>query len=137
MPQRTWSPKLYFFDPGLAAFLLGLRTLEDLTDRTLAGALFETLIISNIIKQNHHTYQLREYWFWRDAAGHEIDLLTQRGGSFDIFEVKATRTLKPGLFKGLQDFAKISEGRVQSQTLIYGGADTQHRTDVNVLPWNH
>lgn len=131
------SPKLYFFDPGLAAFLLGLRTLEDLTDRTLAGALFETLIISNIIKQNHHTYQLREYWFWRDAAGHEIDLLTQRGGSFDIFEVKAARTLKPRLFKGLHDFAKIAEGRVQSQTLIYGGEDTQHRTDVNVLPWNH
>jgi predicted AAA+ superfamily ATPase len=131
------SPKLYFFDPGLAAFLLGLRTLEDLTDRTLAGALFETLIISNIIKQNHHTYQLREYWFWRDAAGHEIDLLTQRGGSFDIFEVKAARTLKPRLFKGLHDFAKIAEGRVQSQTLIYGGADTQHRTEVKVLPWDH
>ncbi len=131
------SPKLYFFDPGLAAFLLGLRTLEDLTDRTLAGALFETLIISNIIKQNHHTYQLREYWFWRDAAGHEIDLLTQRGGRFDIFEVKAARTLKPRLFKGLQDFAKISQGRVQSQTLIYGGAETQYRTDVKVLPWNH
>lgn len=131
------SPKLYFFDPGLAAFLLGLRTREDLTDRTLAGALFETLIISNIIKQNHHTYQLREYWFWRDAAGHEIDLLTQRGGSFDIFEVKAARTLKPRLFKGLHDFAKISEGRVQSQTLIYGGADTQYRTDVTVVPWNH
>ncbi|WP_425420162.1 ATP-binding protein [Phaeodactylibacter xiamenensis] len=131
------SPKLYFFDPGLAAFLLGLRTLEDLTDRTLAGALFETLIISNIIKQNHHTYRLREYWFWRDAAGHEIDLLTQRGGSFDIFEVKAARTLKPRLFKGLQDFVKIAEGRVQSQTLIYGGADTQHRTEVKVLHWNH
>jgi len=131
------SPKLYFFDPGLAAFLLGLRTLEDLTDRTLAGALFETLIISNIIKQNHHTYQLREYWFWRDAAGHEIDLLTQRGDSFDIFEVKAARTLKPRLFKGLHDFAKIAEGRVKSQTLIYGGADTQHRTEVKVLPWDH
>ena len=131
------SPKLYFFDPGLAAFLLGLRTLEDLTDRTLAGALFETLIISNIIKQNHHTYQLRKYWFWRDAAGHEIDLLTQRGGSFDIFEVKAARTLKPRLFKGLHDFAKIAEGRVQSQALIYGGAETQHRTKVKVLPWNH
>lgn len=129
------SPKLYFYDSGLAAFLLGLRSLEDLTDRTLLGALFETLVVSNLIKQNHHTYQLREYWFWRDAAGHEVDLLTQRGGGFDIFEIKSSRTLKPRLFKGLHNFTSIASGRVKSQTLIYGGEAEQDRTAVRVRGW--
>jgi predicted AAA+ superfamily ATPase len=129
------TPKLYFFDPGLVTFLLGIRTMDDLIDRTLIGALFETLIVSNMVKENHHRYSLRDYWFWRDANGHEVDLLTQRGGGFDVFEIKATRTVKPRLFKGLRDFAQIAGDRVLYQTLIYGGDEAQQRTDIPVQPW--
>jgi len=129
------TPKLYFYDTGLAAFLLGLRSAEDFADRTLLGSLFEAMVIGDILKQNHHRYLLKEYWFWRDSVGHEIDLLTLSGGGFDIFEVKSTRTLLPNLFKGLDYFEKLAGDKVQSKTLIYSGEEGQERTEYKVRGW--
>ncbi len=129
------TPKLYFYDTGLAAFLLGLRSADDFTDRTLLGSLFEAMVIGDILKQNHHRYLLKEYWFWRDSAGHEIDLLTLSGGGFDIFEVKSTRTVLPKLFKGLDYFEKLAGDKVQSKTLVYSGEEGQQRTEYKVRGW--
>jgi len=129
------TPKLYFYDTGLAAFLLGLRSAEDFADRTLLGSLFEAMVIGDILKQNYHRYLLKEYWFWRDSVGHEIDLLTLSGGGFDIFEVKSTRTLLPNLFKGLDYFEKLAGDKVQSKTLIYSGEEGQERTEYKVRGW--
>jgi uncharacterized protein len=130
------TPKLYFYDTGLVSFLLGLRHADDLDDTALAGSLFENLVISDILKKNHHQYLLREYWFWRDSNGHEIDLLTRRGGGFDIFEIKSTQTVLPKLFNGMKYFSDISNGKVKNQTLIYGGQDSHDRSTYRVRSWN-
>lgn len=130
------TPKLYFYDTGLVSFLLGLRHADDLDDTALAGSLFENLVISDILKKNHHQYLLREYWFWRDSNGHEIDLLTRRGGGFDIFEIKSTQTVLPKLFNGMKYFSDISNGKVKNQTLIYGGQDSHDRSVHRVRSWN-
>ena len=84
---------------------------------------------------NFHQYQLRDYWFWRDSNGHEIDLLTKRSGGFDILEVKSTQTIMPRLVKGMEYFDQISNGLVKSKTLIYGGNDDQDRTNYKVRNW--
>jgi predicted AAA+ superfamily ATPase len=129
------TPKLYFYDTGLAAYLLGLRSSDDLIDGSLIGSLFESLVIADILKQNHHRYLLQEYWFWRDSAGHEIDILTKKGGGFDIYEIKSTRTVMPKLFKGLRFFDQLAGDKVKSKTLIYGGEERQERTDFLVRGW--
>ncbi|MEM1325239.1 MAG: DUF4143 domain-containing protein [Bacteroidota bacterium] len=123
------SPKLYFYDVGLASFLIGLKTMEDLNDRTLLGYLFENLVVADILKKNLHAYRLNEYWFWRDSNGNEVDILTKKGSLFDIFEVKSTRTILPKLLKGLNYFTDISKGKVNERTLIYSGEENQNRTD--------
>jgi len=130
------TPKLYFYDTGLACFLLGLREMEDLEDQTLAGSLFENLVIADILKKNHHHYLLRDYWFWRDSHGHEVDLLTKRGGGFDIFEIKSTQTILPKLLTGLNYFSEIAQGKVKTRTIVYGGSDSHQRTDYAVRTWN-
>jgi len=129
------TPKLYFYDTGLAAFLLGLRKAEDLDNQTLVGSLFENMVIADAIKKNHHQYQLLDYWFWRDSNGAEIDLMTKRGGGFDIYEVKSTQTVLPQHFSGLDAFAGIAGDRVRTKTLIYGGTDTHDRTNYKVRGW--
>lgn len=129
------TPKLYFYDVGLVAFLLGLRTQDDLRDLSLSGSLFENLVIADIIKKNHHQYLLRDYWFWRDTNGHEVGLLTKKGGGFDIFEVKSTKTVLPKLLKGMNYFSEITKDKVKSKTLIYGGSDSHDRTAFNVRSW--
>lgn len=130
------TPKLYFYDVGLASYLLGLRQAADLENPTLIGSLFENLIIADIIKKNHHQYLLRDYWFWRDSHGHEVDLLTKQGGNFDIFEVKATHTILPKQFAGMDYFSKITDGKVKARTLIYGGDNSQNRTHYRIRAWN-
>ncbi|MEM6700988.1 MAG: AAA family ATPase, partial [Bacteroidota bacterium] len=84
--------------------------------------------------KNHHQYQLREYWFWRDSNHNEIDLLTKKGMQFDIFEIKSTETVLPKLFKGLDYFEHITK-KVNRSTLIYGGSENQNRTKYFVRNW--
>ena len=127
--------KMYFYDTGLASFLLDLRSVDDLESPTLAGNLFENLIIADLIKRNHHQYQLLNYWFWRDSNGNEIDLLTKRGTGFNIYEIKSTQTVLPRLIKGMAYFDKISKGTVKKKTLIYGGDESYERTHFNVRSW--
>ncbi len=129
------SPKLYFYDTGFLSFLLGLRQKADFENQSLAGNLFENLIVADLFKRNFHEYQLREYWFWRDSNGHEIDLLTKHRGGFDIFEIKSTQTVLPQLIKGMKYFDEISNGLVKDKTLIYGGNDNQDRTNYSVRNW--
>jgi predicted AAA+ superfamily ATPase len=129
------SPKLYFYDTGLAAFLLGLRRKNDLHNQSLIGSLFENLIVADFFKKNYHQNQLKEFWFWRDSNGHEIDLLTFSGGEFDIFEIKSSQTVLSRMFVGLDHFDEISNGRVRSKTLIYGGNEKEDRTNYQIRSW--
>lgn len=129
------SPKLYFYDTGLVAYLLGYRSKNQLLKPALTGALFENLIISELQKENFHLNQLKEYWFWRDSNGHEIDLLEKTMNGFDIFEIKSTQTISYKLLEGMDYFDKISNGRVTSKTLIYGGDETQDRSHFRVRNW--
>ncbi len=129
------SAKLYFYDTGLASYLLGLRQTEDLLNPALRGALFENLIISELQKRNYHLNQLKEYWFWRDSNGHEVDLLEKSATEFNIFEIKFTSTIMPKLIEGLDYFDRITRGRVKSKTLIYGGEEEQNRTRFRVRSW--
>lgn len=129
------TPKLYFYDTGLLSFLLGFRDVIDLDNQALIGSLFENLVISDMFKRNLHQYQLKEYWFWRDSNGHEIDILVKHSGGFDIFEVKSTQTVLPRLIKGMDYFDELTKGLVNSKTLIYGGDDNQNRTNFRLRSW--
>lgn len=101
----------------------------------LAGNVFENLIVADFIKRNHHQYLFREYWFWRDANGNEVDLITKAGLNFDIFEIKSTQTLNTRLFSGLDYFADAAGVKVNTKTLIYGGDESQTRTHYFVRAW--
>ena len=130
------TPKLYFYDVGLVSHLLGLRNSGDLENKNLIGSLFENLVIADMVKKNHHDYLLRDYYFWRDTNGHEIDLMYKRGVDFNIFEVKSTQTILPKLFKGMDFFGDITNGMVKTRTLIYGGKENQDRTKYDIRAWD-
>jgi predicted AAA+ superfamily ATPase len=129
------SPKLYFYDTGLASYLLQLRNREELENPALRGALFENLIVSEMQKRNYHRNQNNNYWFWRESHGHEIDLLMKTAKGFEVFEIKSSQTISYKLIEGMNYFDSISGGRVQNKTLIYGGDETQDRTHFRVRNW--
>lgn len=131
------TPKIYFYDTGLLCHLLGIRDTATFTENPLRGNIFENLIIAEINKQNEHRYLHRDYWFWRDSNGHEIDLLTQTGNLYDIFEIKSTQTIMTEHFAGLNYFSEISENNTGEKTLIYGGSTNQARTQYTVTGWKN
>ncbi len=129
------SPKLYFYDVGLLCHLLNIRKGNLTPLHPMWGNVFENMIVSELIKQNYHSGLLRDYYFWRDSKGNEVDLLYMEGDSLITYEIKASKTIKEDMFKGLRYFDKITAGKVAKQYLIYGGNTPQKRTNFNVLPW--
>ncbi len=129
------TPKLYFYDTGLLAYLLNISNLEQLHHLSVKGALFENAMVAEHYKQMHHFNDLKETWFWRDSGGHEIDLLVEQENSFDIVEFKATTTIMPDAFKGLSYFKEISDLKNMNPILVYGGSETQNRTAAKLLSW--
>lgn len=129
------TPKLYFYDTGLICYLLGIREHQEVLTNRLKGNLFENMVIANFQKINEHRYLHRDYYFWQDHNGLEVDLLLKTPEYFEVFEIKATQTLNNDIFKNLQHFAKIIQSAPVHSHLIYGGDQSLTRSTVDVLSW--
>lgn len=129
------SPKLYFYDVGLACWLLELRTREQVARDPLLGSLVENLVISDVIKQRFNSGETGNLYFYRDAKGLEVDLLIPTGRQFHAVEIKAGATINPDYFQGLTRFGSAFPDAVASNYVVYGGEQRQQRNAAVVLPW--
>lgn len=134
----TKSPKLYFYDTGLACALMNIKSVEDLNRHFAKGQLFENLIVNEILKNQVNRNIYPRNYFWRASGSHEIDVILDLGGT-DIFalEVKSTRTINTHLFDSLKYFREISGCPPEHCYLVYGGDEVQRRRDGQVLSWRH
>lgn len=130
------SPKLYFFDVGLAAFLLGIENAKQMSRDPLRGNLFENMVIAEAIKWRYHRGKRSNLFFYRDAKGNEVDLLLVNGSDIFPIEIKAGMTITRDYFKGLTHFAKaIPEQRPREGGLVYGGEQAQQRTGISIVSY--
>ncbi|RPA66729.1 ATP-binding protein [Cyclobacteriaceae bacterium YHN15] len=129
------TPKLYFYDTGLLCHLLKISKTESLLTHPIKGALFENMMIAEYVKQMHHQSNPQDLWFWRDAAGNEIDLMVDKGDQIDIIEFKASQTIKTQMFDGLSKFEEISQIKNLNKSLVYGGTTSQKRSAGNLVSW--
>ena len=128
------SPKLYFYDTGLAASLLRIETEQQLQSHYLRGGLFENLVIAELLKQTYNKVKQPNLYFWRDSQGNEIDCLLEHPNSITPIEIKSGSTINSNYFKGLQYWQKL-EGETTQQFVVYGGDKTEKRTQGTVLGW--
>ena len=129
------SPKLYFYDVGLACWLLGLRTPEQVSRDPLWGSLFENLIIMEALKDRLNAGESPEMYFYRDSEGNEVDLLLPTGGKLHAIEIKAGATINPDYFRGLKTFSTHHPNAVAGGGVVYGGTQSQNRSDWPVHSW--
>ena len=129
------TPKLYFLDTGLASWLLGIQNSEQLATHVQRGALFETWVISELLKARYNAGETSNLYFWRDRSGHEVDLLIDHGTHLSPLEIKAGQTINQDYFKGLDFWRKLAGETAGKAWLVYGGDIRQTRTDVTILPW--
>ena len=80
---------------------------------------------------------MQDFWFWRDAVGHEVDLIWQDSDKLNVVEIKASETIMPNMFKGLEYFDKLAADRIASKTLVHTGTFNQYRTAARVQSWNN
>ncbi|MEN8133761.1 MAG: ATP-binding protein [Pseudomonadota bacterium] len=130
------TPKLYFLDTGLATWLLGIQNMNQLTTHVQRGPLFETWVISELLKARYNAGETSNLYFWRDRSGHEVDLLIDHGTHLSPMEIKSGQTINRDYFKGLEFWKKLAGESAGRAWLVYGGDIRQTRSDVTVLPWN-
>lgn len=129
------APKLYFHDPGLAAWLAGVDSPKQLMLGNLRGPLFETWVVSEFVKYRCNHALAPQLYFWRDSSGHEIDLLVERGEHLCPVEIKSGQTIAGDWFGNLRKFAGwsgVSEG-----CMVYGGGQRQERHGFQVFGWKN
>jgi len=115
------SPKLYFYDPGLAGYLLGIANGEQMSRDPLRGAIFENLVITEVIKQRYNRGEDPSVFFFRDSHHSEVDLIMKNGHQLTAVEIKSSATFHPDFLKGLNYFDKLFGQRVSGLYLIYDG----------------
>ena len=128
------NPKLYFYDVGLASYLLGIKKESYIVSHYLKGALFENLIIADKVKQGFNKIEEPSLYYFRDQSGNEVDLLEDVGGKMISYEIKAGMTLNRDLFKGLDFYKKLNPDNKKS-VLVFTGNDESTRYGHKCLPW--
>ncbi|HBE04814.1 MAG TPA: AAA family ATPase [Spirochaetia bacterium] len=128
------SPKLYFIDVGLAAFLLDIQNESHLKNHPLRGVLFETFVVTEILKNRFNNIQTNNLYYFRDNAGNEVDVLMDMGSEIMPVEIKSGLTINDEFFKGIR-YYRLLNASVKKSLLIYGGDKMYKEDENNVLPY--
>ncbi|GAB4227556.1 MAG: ATP-binding protein [Deltaproteobacteria bacterium] len=129
------TPKLYFCDTGLAAWLLGIREKSQLAFHAQRGALFETLVVTEYLKGRLNRGEPSNLYFWRDSKGLEIDLLLEEGDALIPVEIKSGQTIAPDFMAGLRKWNALSGMPDRPALLVYGGGREMVNGNVTIVPW--
>ncbi|MBD5329009.1 MAG: ATP-binding protein [Bacteroides sp.] len=130
--RLTKSPKLYFFDTGLLCFLLGIENPNQLMTHPLRGAIFENLVVTEMMKEKYNLGKMPKLFFYRENSGREVDIVEENGLNLNLYEVKASKTFSKDFKKNLDYLKKnISNFTIKKSIVIYDG-DTFPSLAINV-----
>ena len=126
------SPKLYFYDVGLASYLIGIEHAGQIATHPLRGALFENAVVAEALKHRFNRGHRSNLSFFRDTRGLECDLLYENGSRIGAIEIKSGATIASDYFDALNRVAKLLP-QISVQAVVYGGVDRQSRRDGEVV----
>jgi uncharacterized protein len=133
-------PKLYMTDVGLAAALIGIQDQTQVLSHPLRGALFETMVVNELMKTRFNLGLREPLHFWRDNIGTEVDVIIERGSEVAAVEVKSGVTVASDAFGNLNKWRKYAAERgsfsAVHPALVYGGETRFTREGVDVMPWH-
>lgn len=133
-------PKVYMTDVGLAAALIGIHDETQVMSHPLRGALFETLVVNELLKARCNAGLREPLHFWRDNIGTEVDVVIERGNDIAAIEIKSGPTVASDAFGALAKWRKYASERGHfgaiHPALVYGGDARFTRDGVDVMPWS-
>jgi hypothetical protein len=129
------SPKLYFYDVGLASYFLEIETPAQMSRDRMRGSLFENLIIGEVLKYRLNQGKDARFGFFRDNVGNEVDLILRHQGKMIPWEIKSAETYHQDFLKGINYFSKISKDPVNHASVIYGGNKEQKIAESDLISY--
>jgi len=114
------SPKIYFIETGLAAYLLGIENEKQAGRDPLMGSLFENMVVAELLKKRFNMGLGSNLYFYRDSQHYEVDVLLKQGNDFIPIEIKAAESYHPDFAKNIKKFRQIT-GSDNQGYIIYGG----------------
>ncbi len=130
------TPRLYFYDTGLAARLMGIESPHHLSTHPERGFLFENWIVAEAMKAFHHRFIEPSLYYWRSQGGLEIDLLVEHGQRLYPCECKSGATVRAEWLRPLDEWRQLAGDQAERAVLFYGGDTCTVRTAAEVTPWN-
>ena len=129
------TPKLYFHDTGLACHLLSIDDEKQIASHWAKGALFENMVINEMIKTRLNEGIKPDFYFWRENSGTEVDLLISEKGKLKAVEIKSSQTFHSGLQAGLVKFASNTKNPLKNCYLVYNGEEELKTKNGELLNW--
>ena len=127
-------PKLYFYDSALVCYLLGIRDNNHLQTHPLKGAIFEGMVITELLKNRTNAGLDINLFYWRDKTGHEVDLIIDNGKTLLPIEIKLGMTISKDYFKNIDYWTNLSGSK--KAFILYTGAQHQKRSDgTEIMNW--
>ena len=133
--RQVKSPKLYFYDTGVACSLLGIRDESQVNLHYLKGALFENLILNELIKRSYNRGDNRMPYFWQENHGKEIDCMLVDGEQITPLEIKSGRTMSTSYFENLAYWRTLAELTEDQVFVVYGGDDSMRTSAGWLVSW--
>ncbi len=127
------TPKLYFYDVGLASHLIGIEHAGQLSTHPLRGPLFENTVVVEALKHRFNRGRRSNLSFFRDSQGLECDLVCENGNGMGAIEIKSGATVASDWFDSLNRVTKVLP-QISARAVVYGGSDRQSRRDAEVVP---
>ncbi|KWW26215.1 MAG: ATPase AAA [bacterium F082] len=135
--RLTKTPKLYFYDTGLACYLLGVRDANDVANSPLRGALFENMVVADRIKARYNAGLDNNLFFYRDKSKHEVDLLMDEGTTVRAYEIKSATAFHTDFFSDLNYFRNLLGDSVSLTQVVYDGQEEWFKPDNGFLNFRH
>lgn len=126
--------KIYFYDVGLACYILGIEQASQLAPHPLRGNLFENMIIAEFLKRRMNMGRDPHLYFYRDASQKEVDLIEEVSyGVFDAYEIKSAQRYSDEFSKGLNYITKIYPEQCKKRMVLFDGSADLESDKVSYL----
>ena len=135
--RLTKTPKLYFMDTGLACYLLGIESAEQLARDKMRGAIFENFVVMEALKKRYNEGKESNLFFYRDSNQNEVDLLMKRNDGFVGVEIKSAMTYNRDFEKTLRLFDSWIKEPVVEKAIVYAGMLENNVGEIKLLNYSN